>query len=299
MLARLQQLATVVLLFAAAVPIWYGLAARSVVQAALGVLLIVAAYSTLLAAEFALLWYSARREPLFRASPAQLTKAWWGEVLAAPAVCCWQQPFRSKAQPDLLPQAPGSQRGVVLVHGFACNRGLWNPWLQRLRQLDIPFVAVDLEPVLGSIDDYPALIDVAVRRISAATGQAPVLVAHSMGGLAVRAWLDVYAADGHAHRIITVASPHRGTYMARFAFSLNGQQMGQDSPWLQHLAPREPATRFSNFTCFFGHCDNLVFPVTNATLPGADNRHLAECAHVRMACHEAVFEQLLRWVKPR
>ena len=46
------------------------------------------------------------------------------------------------------------------------------------------------------------------------------------------------------------------------------------------LAAREPAQRFERFTCFYGHCDNIVFPASTATLPGADNRHIA--GHARM-----------------
>ena len=59
---------------------------------------------------------------------------------------------------------------------------------------------------------------------------------------------------------------------------------------------REPAQRFERFTCFYGHCDNIVFPASTATLPGADNRHVAGCAHVQMAHQDEVFSEVLRWV---
>ena len=78
---------------------------------------------------------------------------------------------------------------MLFVHGFFCNRGLWNPWMRRLRAAGIPFVAVNLEPVFGSIDSYASIVEAAVRSLEQATGGAPVIVAHSMGGLAVRSWL--------------------------------------------------------------------------------------------------------------
>jgi triacylglycerol lipase len=74
-------------------------------------------------------------------------------------VFCWRQPFRSQRWPDQLPADAHGRRGVLLVHGFVCNRGLWNPWLQRLRRTGRAHVAVNLEPVFGSIDDYVARLE--------------------------------------------------------------------------------------------------------------------------------------------
>ncbi len=106
-----------------------------------------------------------RRAP----QPAQLLRAWWGEVRAAPRVFCWRQPFRSRRWPDHLPAAAQGRRGLLLVHGFLCNRGVWNPWLQRLRAQGVPFVAVNLEPVFGSIDDYVAILERAVQQLERCT----------------------------------------------------------------------------------------------------------------------------------
>jgi triacylglycerol esterase/lipase EstA (alpha/beta hydrolase family) len=123
-----------------------------------------------------------------------------------------------------------------------------------------------------------------------------VIVAHSMGGLAVRAWMAEHEGDLRVHHVITIGSPHRGTFLGRFGFAPNTRQMRIASRWQQRLAAREPAQRFRRFTCFYGHCDNIVFPASTATLPGADNRHLMGIAHVHMAHHDEVFSEVLRWV---
>jgi len=295
MLARLQQLTTTGLALAALAWAAYFLHTDRPGWALGGALLIVFGYALFLAIEFVMLWFVNRGDAAPRASIAQLFVAWWGEVITAPQVFCWRQPFRSNAEPDYLPEG-SSRRGVVFVHGFVCNRGLWNPLMARLRRLGVPFVAVNLEPVFGSIDAYASIIDAAVRRIEAATGRPPVIVAHSMGGLAARAWLAVHEGDAHVHRVITIGSPHRGTFLGRFGFAPNTRQMRLASRWQQGLASREPAQRFNRFTCFYGHCDNIVFPASTATLPGADNRHLAGIAHVHMAHHDEVFNEVLRWV---
>jgi hypothetical protein len=69
------------------------------------------------------------------------------------------------------------------------------------------------------------------------------------------------------------------------------------SDWLARLAASEiPATR-ARFTCFWSHCDNIVFPTRSATLAGADNRHLPVTPHVQMVEHPAVFAEVVRWVR--
>ncbi len=293
-LARLQQFTTVGLaLLAAAWAAWSWRSGHAA-WALTGALLIVFGYALVLALEFVFLHRVHGNDPAPRAGPAQLLRAWWGEVRSAPRVFCWQQPFRSQAWQDHLPDASQGRRGLLLVHGFVCNRGLWNPWLARLQAAGVPYVAVNLEPVFGSIDDYAPTIEAAVRRLEQATGLPPVVVAHSMGGLALRRWWAESGDDQRLHHVVTIASPHHGTWLARFALSRNTKQMRRLSRWLQALAQREPAGRAARFTCFYGHCDNIVFPPSTATLPGADNRHLAGVAHVHMATRPEPWDEVMR-----
>jgi len=225
-------------------------------------------------------------------------RAWWQEVSVAPRVFSWRQPFRWRRLPDEdVPLAPG-RTAVVFVHGFVCNRGFWLPWMQELQQRGLPYTSVNLEPVFGSIDDYVPLIDDAVRRAHALTGQPPMLVCHSMGGLAARAWLEaVLGARQRVSRIVTMGTPHHGTWLAQFGRVDNGRQMRIDGEWLCSLRAREaatpPITRFERFVCWYSNADNIVFPATTATLPGADNRHLPGVSHVAMAFHPRVMRETL------
>jgi len=76
----------------------------------------------------------------------------------------------------------------------------------------------------------------------------------------------------------------------------NTAQMRLGSDWLAQLAARESAASRGRFICFWGHCDNIVFPTRSATLAGADNRHLPATPHVQMVEHPAVVEEVLRIV---
>ena len=289
MLARLQKFTTLGGLLVALLWAWACWRAGRPGWAAAGAALIVGGYALVLALEFALLRLAHGDDPTPRATPDQLLRAWWGEVRAAPRVFCWRQPFRSRVWPDHLPAAAQGRRGLLLVHGFVCNRGVWNPWLRRLQARGVPFVAVNLEPVFGSVDDYVATIELGVLQLERCTGMPPVIVAHSMGGLAVRRWLveSGPAGDARVHHVVTIGTPHRGTWLARWAVSSNSREMRIDSPWQRLLGTREPADRPARFTCFYSHCDNIVFPPAMATLPGADNRHLPGVPHVDMVDHPA------------
>ena len=234
--------------------------------------------------QFVLMRRINRRDATPAAGRWALLRAWWLEALTCTWVFGWLQPFAHRQQPDWLPPTPTGQRGVVLVHGFLCNRGVWLPWLPELRARGHAYVALTLEPAFGSVDDYAAAIDAAMRQVQAATGLPPVLVGHSMGGLAARAWLRTLAQPPaqRVHRILTLGTPHHGTWPARFSHTTNGMQMRLDSPWLQALAASEGAAHRALFSCWYSDCDNIVYPTRSATLDGADNHLLQGLGHVHM-----------------
>jgi triacylglycerol lipase len=296
--AKLQRI-TVGLLLAAAL-LWLAFQASrgNGLLGLVGAIVLLNIQPLVLAFEFFVLvpWIN-RHDTAPRASWRQLGTAWCVESITAHAVFSWRQPFRSRACGDTLglPLAAG-RRPVVLVHGFFCNRGLWNPWVRRLDAMGIPHEAVDLEPPFAAIDQFVPIVDAAVRRAREATGLAPVLVGHSMGGLAIRAWCRHRGAQAleMTERIVTIGSPHAGTFTARFARADNARQMGLTSDWLRALADAEGAALRSHFTCFWSHCDNVVMPASTATLPGADNRHLPGQAHVAMVFAPPVLDEVVR-----
>ena len=293
-LARLLQALTLLLAggVIGALALWL-LAGASVllVLLALGIALL---HVPVMALEFGLLRWINRGDAAPPASALDMLRAWAAEALGALRVFGWQQPWRWRRYADHLPADAKGRRGLILVHGFVCNRGLWNPWWPRLRTAGVPCIAVNLEPVFGSIDRYPAVIEAAVQRMTQATDRPPLLVAHSMGGLAVRAWLRAHDADARVHGVVTIGSPHHGTWLGRFGYAPNAQQMRWHSRWLLQLAAAEPAQRYRRFTCFWGHCDNIVLPASSATLPGADNRHLRGHAHVHLLHHPQVLDTVLQ-----
>jgi pimeloyl-ACP methyl ester carboxylesterase len=303
MLAALQKLIVVVLLIACfTVSYWFyrdGDLAISVAAGLCFALLGLLTYAGILAIEFLLARRVNVRAHCHVPAWRSIVSAWWHEVRAGPELFCWRQPFRSNVFPDRLISASSQrgQQGVVFVHGLFCNRGFWSPWLRRLMQENRIYVAVNLEPVFGSIDTYRFTVARAVKQVTDATGKAPLLVCHSMGGLAVRAWLADQPADSPSYRVVTIGTPHHGTWLAKFGHSTNAGEMRPESDWLEHLSEREAAPMKHHFTCWYSTADNITMPSINATMPGADNRELHGVAHVQMAFLPRVMNETLELLK--
>jgi len=261
---------------------------------------LVLGHPTLLAVEMIVARGVAVRNAAPRARWRDLVRAVLREWVESTAIFGWRMPWRSNAIEDHLPKTSRGLRGVVFIHGYICNRGLWNPWMKRLLKLDRAFVAVTLEPVFSNLDDYVPQIERAVRRMEAATGLAPVIVAHSMGGLVARAWLRSRAthkrSDGtdEAARLITIGTPHRGTWLAAFARTPNARQMRMGSGWMTGLSEREPPTLPGLITSWWSECDQIVYPPPTGVYPGSEAKQLRGVGHIALTAREEIWNEI-RW----
>lgn len=224
-----------------------------------------------------------------------LLHAWWREVVVVTKMFNWHQPFAEHREADYLPERTTAPRGVLFLHGYGCNRGLWNYWMKWLRPQGVPFMALTMEPAYGSIDAYADQIDAAMRHLHALTGRPPLIVAHSMGGICARAW---WRSQGHPfdriYRILTLGTPHHGTWLARFGGTINARQMRSDSPWLLQLKDDEPSQLGDHFDCLYGHCDQVVFPAETAVLPGSRVLHLKARGHLQLIFERQAFDYALK-----
>ena len=175
---------------------------------------------------------------------------------------------------------------VVLIHGLACNRMNWFWFRRQLEERGFTVFTVDCTPWYGRIEGFVPQLARAIDEVLAATGAAEVtLIGHSMGGLISRAYLDRFGTS-KVNRVITLGSPHQGTWMAQLMFTPNVRDMREGSSFLTALAERESRrepSAHARFTCVLTHHDNLVTPHRNALLPGADRIELSGVGHLSLA----------------
>lgn len=197
-------------------------------------------------------------------------------------------------RPDPEPR-PVNGVPVILVHGYFANRGYFRTLVRHLEALGVgPLFVPNFRSWLAPIELFEEQLHAEVERIVAGTGQPRVvLVAHSMGGLAARAYLARHGAARVA-RLITIASPHHGTALARLGVGTSGRQMEQGSAFLAALEAREsaPGGPVDAVSIYSPH-DNMVAPQSSCRLAWARNVALPGYGHIAIADCEALVEVLV------
>lgn len=198
--------------------------------------------------------------------------------------------------PTVIMSAPDTTRRtpVLLVHGFLCNHRIWDAMTRRLHRAGHPVLQINLEPLFAPIDSYAPLIEQAVAQLCQQTGVASVaLVGHSMGGLAIRAWLRAYGSE-RVNRVITLGTPHAGTQILRRSRTLNGQQMIGRSAWLRELDRSETVATRSLMRIALTPQDHIVYPQREQLLAGVPVTVFDGLGHVELCSHPAVIAWVLQ-----
>lgn len=216
------------------------------------------------------------------------------------SMLCWfrlfpfARPYDRHFEGDLRPP-------VLLLHGYGANSGFWERLHRRLSADRIGHGAVDLEPVLGSIDSYADHIEEAVHRLLEANHASSVIVVcHSMGGLAARAWLRRYGPQRVA-RVITLGTPHAGSLLAGYGIGINARQMLPSSAWnsgerhwLSALSTSEDSSVRSLLVSLWSRHDNIVMPQNSAELGHAKNIVVEGVGHVALGFDARVLDQVMQ-----
>ncbi|MCD6674973.1 MAG: alpha/beta fold hydrolase [Burkholderiaceae bacterium] len=233
-------------------------------------------------------WFRAQETAHERYGFATALHAWGMEIVASLRTFFWAQ-IRYASAP-----LPGAEHGertpVLLVHGYVCNRGIWRPFARWLAARGHPVESVNLEPVFGTIDDYVPIVTDGVRRLRERTGRERIgIVAHSMGGLAARAYL-ARAGDASVCAVVTLGSPHAGTWLAQLGCGRNVAQMMPGSSWLEALATRETQATGALFTTIWSPHDNIVMPQqASQRLAGATAIAVPGRGHLQLAYDPSVW----------
>lgn len=228
----------------------------------------------------------------FQSNAHEGAAPWWrsliGEFGAGIRIFLLRQPWTTQ-RPSVLPATgPTARVPVVLVHGYLCNHRIWDAVASDLRAQGHAVFAVNLEPVFASIDDYVPIVEAAVTELCRVTGANQVaLVGHSMGGLAIRAWMRDHGTR-KVVRVLTLGTPHAGTRIEPNADTPNGLQMRWQSEWLAELAAIESADARALIRIALTPQDNIVFPQRAQVLPGLVPVVFEGIGHLQMCLDPSV-----------
>ena len=223
------------------------------------------------------------RRPAWRGAAAEWASAWTMYLVIMPFERLW---MRAEA---VAPGATG-RIPVLLVHGYLCNRGVWWWMRRRLCRDGFPVATIDLEPPFDDIDAFADQLHARIEALIAETGAERIaLVAHSMGGLVCRAYLRRYGAQ-RVERLITLASPHHGTWMARLGLGKNARQMELESAWIRELSAGEPLP--VSAASIWSLDDELIVPTESSHLHGAREKVLSGVGHLALVASRTVFDEV-------
>ncbi len=192
---------------------------------------------------------------------------------------------------------------VLLLHGVLCNRAVWSYIRRRLLAAGFaPVVAIDLEPTLGSIDAQAVSAMRALEALQKTCNLKPVIViTHSMGGLVARAAIRTLTPaqiTASFAALITLATPHHGSELARLLPGTAPKQMAPGSSWLVALNQAQQGAMPVPVISIYSHDDNLVAPRVNMRLPGAESLGLPGLGHFAMLMSARVWRELSRALQP-
>lgn len=230
---------------------------------------------------------SAPRRPKRRAW--RMLQAFGSELayFAAAWVAMVCAPFRQHRPGAALIRAESAQRSrcgalkpVLLIHGFGCNAAIWTSLRHRLEAAAIgPVSAVDLEPLGADLDSYLPSVLSALQALERTAGREPVtLIGHSSGGLVARALLRRIETR-RIRQLITLATPHHGTELARCIAGRQAAQLRPGSSWLRELNAAQDGALPVPTLCIYSLDDNIVAPAESAALRGAQRLELEGRGH--------------------
>ncbi len=183
-------------------------------------------------------------------------------------------------------------RTVVFVHGLAgSGAGFWpmRLWLRACgidRQLAYDYPTVGLRRRTGTVEAMAITLD---REIDARVRGGRIdIVAHSMGGLVARTWIQLLGGHRRVDRLITLATPHGGTESAAWLPSAVGVQLRPGSELLRRLDDA-PVPAHVHATSIVAGGDTVVRPLASARAPWGTHVELADLGHTSMLMAPRVF----------
>jgi triacylglycerol lipase len=186
---------------------------------------------------------------------------------------------------------PQTSRAVVLVHGIWDTSRVFARMSKYLADRGFRPLAVDLKPSDGSVglDKLAEQLREFVER-DLAPGESFDLVGFSMGGLVSRYYVQRLGGIDRVGRLITIASPHRGTYWAYTAGNVGSRQMRPGSEFLVELNRDMGSLELVKVASIWTPLDLMIVPAGSSRLGVGEEFRVVVGLHAWLARSRACFE---------
>ncbi len=162
---------------------------------------------------------------------------------------------------------------ILLVHGIVSNRSVFTLLRRGLTRRGFSSVfAMNYTTLSTDVRAAAASLAEEVERVVEETGFERIhVIGHSLGGLIGRYYVTRLGGDARVHTLVTLGTPHEGTWAACVVPTRLMQQMRPDSALLRELALPAPGCR-TRFISYWSDSDEAVLPQRSAALRHPDLR---------------------------
>ena len=189
---------------------------------------------------------------------------------------------------------------VLLVPG-------WSDRAKRLAFLKREFANAGWpEPAIGVVDfadrygsniAHAVEIETAVKQLMARSGADKVdVVAHSMGGLALRYFLHFRGGAPLVRRAVFMGTPHRGTWAAYLGWGDGAREMRPGHSFLAALRAHPSLPPGVDALCIHTPMETRVLPRSSAVLPDVRNARVWCASHPRLLRSKKVFQAIRQFL---
>ncbi len=160
---------------------------------------------------------------------------------------------------------------ILLLHGMIDNRSVFTLLRRGLRRRGFGRVTtMNYSPLTGDVRVAAAALSEEVEALVAETGYERIhIIGHSMGGLIARYYVTRLGGDERVHTLVTLGTPHQGTYLAYGWPSRLCRQLRPGSALMRELEQPVPPCR-TRFVAYWSDLDQVIIPQSNAALAHPD-----------------------------
>lgn len=219
--------------------------------------------------------------------PASTTRAFVSDaadpVGAGLRALGWWDFLRGRRDPA--PPSPVGRRPILLVPGYFEPGAMWLSFQGELRRRGWTQIYIyEHWPGFADIRSMAAKAGSLADRIRQETGADKIdVVGHSMGGLVLRYWLQRLGGDAKVAHYVSMATPHKGTYMGYFGPGTSAVQLRPGSEFLNDLNYGETKHPDVKYGSIWSRTDEIVVPQHHGKFEGASDTSFPLAEHLQLA----------------
>lgn len=181
---------------------------------------------------------------------------------------------------------------VLLVPGYAEPSWYFMYGIYReLKQAGWAVEGLNLFPNFAPAEEQAHKVKAKVEEMLQRYGTDKVeLVVHSFGGLISRYYIQELGGQNQVRNLVTIATPHHGTYTAYLGPGESAVQLRPGSDFLEKLNANGYVYPPVRYTAIWSNTDEIVIPPRHAIMPGATVHAVPWTGHLTIMFSERSYD---------